>query len=129
MTEPFHIPSDNDGDEQQIPSDEGRLALDIFETEEYIYIVAPLAGVDSHEVDISIGEDVLTIRGKREFPEKLPEASNFFAEECFWGPFSRSIVLPNAIDPTKIKAKMKKNVLIVSVPKILKSAKKITIET
>lgn len=121
---PFHIASQSDMVEQPIPEDEGKLAVDIFETEEMLFIVAPLAGVDEKEVEISISEDVLTIRGERRFPEKLPEERAFFTEECFWGKFSRSIVLPSAVNSADIKAKMKKNVLVVAVPKAKKARQK-----
>jgi HSP20 family protein len=131
MAEPLHIPSDDleEDASNETPNDEGRLALDIFETDESIYVVAPLAGVDPKEVEISVSEDVLTIRGNREFPAKLPEPKSFFTEECFWGKFSRSIVLPSAVNSADIKAQMKKNVLVVAIPKAKKATKKIMIET
>jgi len=127
MSQPIQIPTYENEDES-IPDDEGRLALDIFETEEEIFIIAPLAGVDKEEVEISINEDILTIKGRREFLEDIPSAKTFFAEECFWGDFSRSIILPSAVNSADIKAKMKKNILIISVPKAKKASKKINIE-
>ena len=125
---PLHIPS-NEPERAHVPQDEGKLALDIFETEAEIFIVAPLAGVGPDEVEISVNEEVLTIRGKREFPDKLPEAKSFFTEECFWGTFSRSIVLPYKISPIDIKAKMKKNVLVIKVPKSKATFRKVQIES
>jgi HSP20 family protein len=124
---PIHIEAEEISKENP---DEGRLALDIFETEETLFIVAPLAGVDPEEIDISISEDVLIIRGDRRFPENLPTSSSkFFTEECFWGPFSRSIVLPSAVNSADIQAKMKKNILIISIPKVKKAkSKKIPID-
>lgn len=129
MTEPLHIPDKNNTDNHELPSDEGRLALDIFDTEDHIFVIAPLAGVETNEIEISVNEDVLTIRGRRDFPKKLPDPETFYAEECFWGPFSRSIVMPNTINPAAIKAKMKQNILIVSIPKIKKASKKISIDS
>lgn len=129
MSGALHITSREDTEELSVSKEEGRLALDIFETDETIFVVAPLAGVESNEIEISVSEDVLTIRGVREFPNKLPDPKSFFTEECFWGPFSRSIVLPSAVNSAEIKAKMKKNVLVVAIPKAKKASKKIEIET
>ena len=115
------------GDEKK-HDDEGRLALDIFETAESIFIVAPVAGVAASEIEILVNEDTLTIRGARTFPKKLPKAQNFFLEECFWGAFSRSVVLPSAVNSAEIKAKMKNNVLVVAIPKAKKASKAIAVE-
>ncbi len=124
----FHIPSD-EHDNVELDENEGRLALDIFDTEDTLFVVAPMAGVEPNEVEITVSEDVLTVRGKRNFPEKLPKPNNFFTEECFWGTFSRSIVLPSAVNSADIKAKMKKNVLVIAVPKAKKAkSKKIPVE-
>lgn len=126
---PFHIPEESYQDDPALGDNEGRLALDIFDTEETLFIVAPMAGVDANEVEITISEDVLTVRGKRVFPEKLPQAKNFYTEECFWGAFSRSIVLPSAVNSADIKAKMKKNILVIAIPKAKKvKSKKILVE-
>lgn len=95
---------------------EGQLALDVFQTKQSIVVVAPIAGVKLEDINVSITEDVLTIKGQRNLEMDVPE-EDYFTQECFWGDFSRSIVLPAAVDPNKISASFKDGVLKVSIPK------------
>jgi HSP20 family protein len=94
----------------------GQLALDIYQTSSDIVIVAPISGVKLSEVNVSITEDVLTISGKRHLEFDIPE-QDYFTQECFWGDFSRSIVLPAAVDTNKINASFKDAVLKITIPK------------
>jgi HSP20 family protein len=95
----------------------GQIAVDIYEQENYYIIRSPLAGVKLSELDIEVDDKVLTIRGRRSLPESIP-ASQYYLQECFWGEFARSITLPCAIDPKKVKATFNKDcILKVLVPK------------
>ncbi|MEK7591670.1 MAG: Hsp20/alpha crystallin family protein [Patescibacteria group bacterium] len=95
----------------------GRVAVDIYEQDDYYIIKAPIAGVRLSDIDIEVNENVLTIRGKRAPQEQIPE-DQFYLKECFWGEFSRSITLPCVIDPRKVKATLNKEcILKVLVPK------------
>jgi HSP20 family protein len=96
---------------------EGQLALDIYQTPTHIVIVAPIAGVKMSDIDVSITEDVLTIKGKRYLEFDIPD-EDYYTQECFWGDFSRSIVLPTSVDSTKIAASFKDAVLKISIPKV-----------
>lgn len=96
---------------------EGQLALDIFQTADEIVIVAPIAGVKKEDLSISITDEVLTIKGQRAFSFKIATA-DYFTKECFWGNFSRSVILPEAVDTSKVKASFKNGVLTVRVPKV-----------
>lgn len=95
---------------------EGQLALDIYQTEKDIVVVAPIAGIKMDDITVTITEDVLTIKGKRKLSSKIQE-ENYFTQECFWGNFSRSIVLPSAIDSTKINASFKDCILTITIPR------------
>lgn len=95
---------------------EGQLALDIYQTPTHIVIVAPIAGVKMDDIDVSITEDVLTVKGKRYLEFDIPD-EDYFTQECFWGDFSRSIVLPTSVDATKIAASFKDAVLKITIPK------------
>ncbi len=114
-----------DSPTQQIPSEESngeeaevaQLAVDVLETNENLIIVAPLAGVDPNDVRIEITEDVVVIEGEREKPVWNPE-DDYLVNECFFGPFTRSIVLPEMVNSRKAKAEFKKNVLILTIPKL-----------
>ncbi len=103
---------------------EGQLALDIYQTPTNIVIVAPIAGVKMSDIDVSITEDVLTIKGKRYLEFDIPE-EDYFTQECFWGDFSRSIVLPTSVDASRISASFKDAVLKISIPKVEKVKTKI----
>jgi len=95
----------------------GRVAVDIYEQDDYYIVKAPIAGVRLSDIDIEVNENVLTIRGRRAQQEQVPQ-DQYYLQECFWGEFSRSITLPCIIDPKKVKATLNKEcVLKILVPK------------
>ena len=104
--------------ERQWPSQkaEGELAVDIYETEKEFVIESPIAGITAKDLDISVEEDMLTIRGKRERPQDK-EKRNYFLQECFWGPFSKKIILPEKVKITQAKATVRRGILRLSIPK------------
>jgi len=95
----------------------GQLAVDVYQTDSSIVIQAPIAGVKKEELDISIENDVITIKGNREAPPETEE-KNYFYQECYWGPFSREIILPSEGDPSRATAEMKEGVLTLKIPRI-----------
>lgn len=108
-------------------TDIGQVALDILDTEEAIVIVAPLAGIDISDVDISVTRNILTISGERVRPQVYGEAQRVLVSECFYGPFSRSIILPENLSFNKVSATMENNLLSVVVPKLSFPSKTIKI--
>lgn len=94
----------------------GQLTLDIYQTDTHLVIVAPIAGVKINDIDVSVTEDVLTIKGKRQH-ELTIATEDYFTQECFWGDFSRSVVLPASVDASKISASFKDSILKVTIPK------------
>ena len=72
---------------------EGQLAVDVYQTKDKIIVKAPIAGVKPEDIDVAISEDVVTIRGDRK-DEFAVEKDNYYVQECFWGSFSRSVILP-----------------------------------
>ena len=102
---------------------EGQLAVDVFQTEDDLVIQATIAGIKGDNLDIAIEGDKVTIRGKRERPTK-DEKINYFYQECYWGPFSREIILPVEIDPTRAVALFKEGVLVIRMPKISREKKR-----
>lgn len=99
--------------------EEGQLALDVFQTADEIIIVAPVAGVTLDDISINITDDVLTVSGNRNFQFKA-ESADYFTQECFWGKFSRSIILPEGIDASRVSASFKNGILTVRIPKVEK---------
>jgi len=102
--------------ETPLEKEYGQLALDIFHLEKELVILAPIAGVKEEDISISITDDVLVIRGIRQQKFEIPE-ENYYTKECFWGNFSRSIVLPLEADTKHISAKFDDNVLEIHIPK------------
>lgn len=103
----------------------GQLAVDVYQTKEDIVVKSTIAGVRPEDIDISINNDMVTIRGKREKDHEVAE-EDFFYRECYWGGFSRSIILPCDIKTDKVKASMKNGVLTIVMPKAA-AANKITV--
>ncbi len=103
----------------------GQLAVDVYQTDEGYTIRAAIAGVAAADIDISVNDDMVTIRGIRRVDDDVP-ASAFLYQECYWGGFSRSIILPTAVDPDGVSANLKNGILRVTLPKI-ESAERATI--
>ncbi|MFH1582650.1 MAG: Hsp20/alpha crystallin family protein [bacterium] len=113
-------------EEEQWFEAEGQLAIDIYQTENELVIQSAIAGVNAQSVDICLEKDVLVIKGCRRKP--LEEKGDYFSQECFWGPFSREIILPAEVDPDKVLARMKDGILTIRIPKILREKRrKITV--
>lgn len=102
---------------------EGHLAIDVYQTDSEIVIQAPIAGVKKEDLDVSIENDVVIIKGRREKPEEVEE-KNYFYQECYWGPFSRQIILPLEGDPSRAEATMKEGILTLKIPKIEREKKR-----
>lgn len=95
---------------------EGQLAVDVAQTEDKLVIVATIAGARPEDVSITINNDLLTIRGRRE-PEIDLQKEDYFYRECFWGKFSRTIVLPVDVLTDDAEAVFRNGVLTVIIPK------------
>jgi HSP20 family protein len=107
---------------------EGQLAVDVYQTETELVIQSAIAGIKPEDLDISIEADNVLIKGKREQPPEVRE-KNYFYQECYWGPFSRQIILPEETDSGRAEALMKEGVLIIRIPKIeRKKKRKITVQ-
>ena len=103
---------------------EGQLAIDVYQTKDTLVIEAPIAGVISAEnLDVSITNESVTIRGKREREARVKE-DDYFYQECYWGRFSRSIILPQEIDPEKAEATIKNGILTIKLPKLQRQKSK-----
>ena len=95
---------------------EGQLTIDVYQTEEWIVIKSTIAGVKPEDLDVSINNDMVTIKGERKTDEQVP-ADNYYYQECYWGPFSRSVVLPVDIISEKAEASLKNGILTIKLPK------------
>lgn len=96
---------------------EGQLTVDVYQTPTEIVIQSTVAGVDPENLDISITSDSVTIRGRREKMERVKD-EDYFYQECYWGKFARSIILPQEIDTEEAVASIKNGVLTLRLPKL-----------
>lgn len=112
-----------DFDWQNLAGQEGQLAVDVYQTNGELIIQSAIAGVKPEDLDISIEADIVLIKGNRQKPSENGER-NYFYQECYWGPFSRQIILPEETDPTRAEATMKEGVLSIRIPKIERKKKR-----
>lgn len=99
-----------------VTEEEGELTLDIYDKGDSIVIQSTVAGVKPEDLDISITNDSVSIRGKRERMEEVEE-KNYYYKELFWGTFSRSIILPEEIEEDLAEATIKHGLLTIRLPK------------
>lgn len=118
------VPSDEWEEEEALP---GQLAVDVYETKEKLVVKARTAGVNKHDLDVSIADNTLSIRGTLSAGNE-EDVENYFVQECYWGEFSRSIALPVPVKEDEIEAVLKDGVLSISFTKLKQdSVKKIQV--
>ncbi len=114
--------------EEIIDEEVGQVALDVLESEDEIFIVAPIAWVEQEQIDLSINKTILTIKWTREKTwEYFMDDIIIRNSECFWWKFVRNIILPENLALNKIKAYMQNNLLVISIPKLKFDTKAIKI--
>ncbi len=95
----------------------GILTLDIYQTEHDIIVKSAIAGVAGKDLDISITNDTVTIKGTRDEKEE-EKGKNYFYQELYWGSFSRTVILPQKVNADQAKATLKNGVLTIALPKL-----------
>jgi len=100
----------------QNDSNEGQLTIDVYQTDSDIVIKSTIAGVKPEDLDVTINNDMVSIRGERKSEEDVPE-ENYYYQECYWGTFSRSVILPVDVVSEKSEAAMKNGILTIRLPK------------
>ncbi len=110
-----NVPTNDEWDEDEnVP---GQLAVDVYETREKLFVKARTAGVNKNELDVSISDNQLTIKGT--LSAGVEEGvENYFLQECYWGEFSRTIALPVPVKEDEIEAILKDGVLTISFGKV-----------
>jgi HSP20 family protein len=101
-----------------LAKDNGRMSLrlDISETETDIEVTADLPGVDEKDVEISLADDRLTIKGEKKAETETKEKDHHLLERSY-GSFERMTTLPCDVDAEKVKAEFKDGVLKITLPK------------
>lgn len=106
----------------------GQLAVDVYETKERLVVKGRVAGVNKTDLDVSISDNTLTIKGTLSAGSE-EDVENYFLQECYWGEFSRSLVLPVPVKEDEIEALLKDGVLTISFSKLKQdTVKKIEVQ-
>lgn len=90
--------------------------IDVSETDGEVTIEAELPGVDEKDIDVTVADNLLTIKGEKK-QEKEEKKKDYHLTERSYGSFSRSMTLPFDADPKKIKANFDAGVLKITLPK------------
>jgi HSP20 family protein len=109
-----HLPIKNEWGEEET---DGELTVDVYQTADDIVVKAMVSGMDPNDLDVSIGRDTVTIKGKREGTREVSD-DDYFCRELYWGSFSRTIALPQEIEVEEAEATQKHGLLTIRLPKI-----------
>lgn len=96
---------------------EGQLAVDVYHDANTVYIKAIIGGIQAEDIEVHLNNDMVTIKGKRIQPNADITPDHYYIQECYWGGFSRSIILPIDIQNDKVDAAIEHGVLLVTLPK------------
>ena len=107
---------------------EGELTIDMYQTHDELVIQSAIAGVKPEDLDVTIEKDMVTIKGERE-RQFVEESENFFHQECYWGRFSRQVLVPVDIDASRAQATIKEGILTIRIPVIeQEKTRKVTVK-
>ena len=98
-------------------------SLDVAETKNEIVVKAEVPGLEPKDIDISLSDGLLTIKGEKK-QEREEKEENYHLVERSYGSFARSIRLPNEVQSDKINASYKNGVLKIVLPKSEEAKKK-----
>lgn len=102
---------------------EGQLAIDVYQTPGEIIIKAPIAGVRQEDLDVTITDEQVSVRGERH-DNQTETIEGYLVQECYWGSFSRTYALPVAVDSDKASARLVNGILTIIIPKAAKARTK-----
>lgn len=97
---------------------------DVSESEEAVEIAVELPGLDENDIDVSLTDELLTIRGEKKTDRKEEKKGYYLAERSF-GSFYRTIALPPGVDTDQARAEFRKGVLTISLPRTAEAQAKV----
>lgn len=104
--------------------------VDIDTTDNLVKLTAEVPGIDEKNLDVTVTEDGVSIKGEKQSEEKKAGGKNFQSIERHYGSFERTVALPCKIDKDRAEAKLKNGILTVTIPRIQEEknpAKRLTI--
>lgn len=107
-------------DEDWLADYEGQLNIDMFQTKDNVIIKSTIAGVRPEDIDITVANDMVSIKGTRHKEETISN-DDYFYQECYWGSFSRSVIVPVDVESESIEADLKDGILTIIIPKAAKA--------
>ena len=103
---------------------QGRIpSMDVIDRDADFVVRIEVPGVDKKDIDVSLTDNVLTVRGKVEHEEKV-QKRDYYRCEISQGAFSRTILVPGEFDASKVTASLKDGVLEVKLPKLEQSKRR-----
>ena len=120
---PVKTQNETSENDDLLSQEEGQLTLDVYQTPTEVVIKSTIAGVKPEDLDISINNDMVTIKGKREKVEEI-SVKDYYYQELYWGIFSRSVILPVEVDADEAQASMKNGILTIRLPKMEKEKRR-----
>ena len=103
-------------------NEEAELAVDVYQTPTDIVVKTMVAGVRNEDLELTIARDMITISGKRKEDQNIDD-DNYFTKELYWGKFSRTISLPQEVEPERVEATEKHGLLTIKLQKVDKEKK------
>ncbi len=126
VSRPMPLPIE---DESIRSESEGWLTIDVYQTAQEIVVESAVAGVDPESLDITATPDSIAIKGERQRRKEIKD-EDYLYQECYWGKFSRSVILPQEVDPENATVGFKNGILTVRLPKVnRKKAHKLKVST
>ena len=112
-----------EGNEDWLNDFEGQLNIDMYQTKDNVIIKSTIAGVRPEDIDITVANDMVTIKGSRK-KKKIFRRTIIFTRNVIGENFSRSVIIPVDIDSEEIEADLKDGILTVIIPKAAKAKTK-----
>lgn len=112
----------NGGNWMEEENEEMELTVDVYQTPADIVVQTMVAGAKPEDLELTVARDMITIRGKREENRNIDE-ENYFLKELYWGKFSRTILLPQEVEPEEVEATEKHGLLTIKIQKVDKEKK------
>ncbi|HNU95939.1 MAG TPA: Hsp20/alpha crystallin family protein [Candidatus Magasanikbacteria bacterium] len=100
---------------EENPNEIGQLSADVAETETEIIVLCPMAGTTPKNLELHLHNDLLTIKGERY--SNIPSGAYYHHKECYFGKFSRSIVMPTDVKVENANAEYRNGLLTIRIPK------------
>lgn len=98
-------------------NDEMELAVDVYQTPADIVLQTMVAGVRPEDLELTVARDMITIRGQRNENRNIDD-ENYFIKELYWGRFSRTIQLPQEVEPEEVEATERHGLLTIKIHKL-----------